>query len=118
MQSIVPKLQDALQTCKQTLYYSFTKVIVEKASTARIRDLDKNKYLLPTELTVGQFYFLIRNRINLRAEEALFFLVNNVIPSSSATMGSLYNVSIVSKSKSHQYCADLDFQSIFVSGSS
>uniref|UniRef100_A0A6G5A836 Putative ubiquitin domain of gaba-receptor-associated protein n=1 Tax=Rhipicephalus microplus TaxID=6941 RepID=A0A6G5A836_RHIMP len=67
-----------------------TQVIVEKAPKARIGDLDKKKYLVPSDLTVGQFYFLIRKRIHLRPEDALFFIVNNVIPPTSATMGSLY----------------------------
>lgn len=67
-------------------------VIVEKAPKARIGDLDKKKYLVPSDLTVGQFYFLIRKRIYLRPEDALFFFVNNVIPPTSATMGSLYQV--------------------------
>merc|ERR1712203_1313964 len=65
-------------------------VIVEKSPKARIGDLDKKKYLVPSDLTVGQFYFLIRKRISLRPEDALFFLVNNVIPPTSSTMGSLY----------------------------
>jgi len=67
-------------------------VIVEKSPKARIGDLDKKKYLVPSDLTVGQFYFLIRKRISLRPEDALFFFVNNVIPPTSATMGSLYQV--------------------------
>lgn len=67
-------------------------MIVEKAPKARIGDLDKKKYLVPSDLTVGQFYFLIRKRIYLRPEDALFFFVNNVIPPTSATMGSLYQV--------------------------
>jgi len=65
-------------------------VIVEKAPKSRIRDLDKKKYLVPADLTVGQFYFLIRKRIHLRPEEALYFFVNNQIPPTSATMGQLY----------------------------
>jgi len=65
-------------------------VIVEKAPKSRIRDLDKKKYLVPADLTVGQFYFLIRKRIHLRPEDALFFFVNNQIPPTSATMGQLY----------------------------
>lgn len=69
-------------------------VIVEKAPKSRIGELDKKKYLVPSDLTVGQFYFLIRKRVHLRPEDALFFFVNNVIPPTSATMGSLYNVSI------------------------
>uniref|UniRef100_A0AAQ4PG62 GABA(A) receptor-associated protein b n=1 Tax=Gasterosteus aculeatus aculeatus TaxID=481459 RepID=A0AAQ4PG62_GASAC len=69
-------------------------VIVEKAPKARIGDLDKKKYLVPSDLTVGQFYFLIRKRIHLRAEDALFFFVNNVIPPTSATMGLLYQARV------------------------
>merc|ERR1712096_491894 len=62
-------------------------VIVEKSPKARIGDLDKKKYLVPSDLTVGQFYFLIRKRISLRPEDALFFFVNNMIPPTSTTMG-------------------------------
>ena len=69
-------------------------VIVEKAPKARLGDLDKKKYLVPSDLTVGQFYFLIRKRISLRPEDALFFFVNNTFPPTSATMGALYQVYI------------------------
>merc|ERR1712012_1105172 len=55
-------------------------VIVEKAPKARLGDLDKKKSLVPSDLTVGQFYFLIRKRISLRPEDALFFFVNNTFP--------------------------------------
>uniref|UniRef100_A0A0N4ZJR9 Gamma-aminobutyric acid receptor-associated protein n=1 Tax=Parastrongyloides trichosuri TaxID=131310 RepID=A0A0N4ZJR9_PARTI len=65
-------------------------VIVEKAPSSRLKDLDKKKYLVPSDLTVGQFYFLIRKRIQLRPEESLFFFVNNVIPQTMTTMGQLY----------------------------
>lgn len=65
-------------------------VIVEKAPKARVPDLDKRKYLVPSDLTVGQFYFLIRKRIQLRPEDALFFFVDDVIPPTAATMGSVY----------------------------
>uniref|UniRef100_A0A670ZQ17 GABA type A receptor associated protein like 1 n=1 Tax=Pseudonaja textilis TaxID=8673 RepID=A0A670ZQ17_PSETE len=64
-------------------------VIVEKVPKAQIGDLDK-KYLVPSNLTVGQFYFRIRKRIYLRAEDALFFFVNVIPPPTSATMGQLY----------------------------
>ncbi|XP_010002446.1 PREDICTED: gamma-aminobutyric acid receptor-associated protein-like 1 [Chaetura pelagica] len=70
--------------------HKLLRVIVEKAPKARVPDLDKRKYLVPSDLTVGQFYFLIRKRIHLRPEDALFFFVNNTIPPTSATMGQLY----------------------------
>ncbi|CAF5094311.1 unnamed protein product [Rotaria magnacalcarata] len=53
-------------------------VVVERAPNSRIPDLPSKKYLVPNDLTVGQFYFLIRKRIQLRPEDALFFFVNNV----------------------------------------
>lgn len=80
---------------------------MEKASKARIGDLDKKKYLVPSDLTVGQFYFLIRKRIHLRPEDALFFFVNNVIPPTSATMGSLYQVLLQKQPYIVIYCLSL-----------
>lgn len=65
-------------------------VIVEKSPKASIVELDKKKYLVPSDLTVGQFYYLIRKRVELRPEDALFFFVNNCIPPTSTTMGTLY----------------------------
>ncbi|MBZ3891684.1 Gamma-aminobutyric acid receptor-associated protein [Sciurus carolinensis] len=64
--------------------------IVEKAPKARMGDLDKKKYSVPSDLTVGQFYFLIRKRIHLRAEGALVFFVDNVVRPTSATVGQLH----------------------------
>ncbi|KAF6774157.1 hypothetical protein AHF37_07169 [Paragonimus kellicotti] len=52
-----------------------------------------------SHLTVGQFYFLIRKRISLKPEEALFFFVENTIPPTSATMGALYEIPV-----DHDYC--------------
>jgi len=65
-------------------------VIVEKAKYCRLADLDKKKYLVPCDLTVSQFYFLIRKRVHLKPEDALFFFIDNIIPSTSETMGALY----------------------------
>ena len=65
-------------------------VILERLPTARVAELDKKKFLVPAELTVGQFYFMVRGRIRLGPEEALFFFVDNVVPSTSATLDTIY----------------------------
>ena len=42
---------------------------------------DKNyRYLVPADLTVGQFVYVIRKRIKLSAEKAIFIFVDNVLP--------------------------------------
>lgn len=55
-----------------------------------VPEIDKHKYLVPNDLTVGQFLYVIRKRIKLAPEQALFFFVNNTMPSTSMTMSHLY----------------------------
>ncbi len=55
-------------------------VIVEKAEKSDIPDIDKKKYLVPSDLTVGQFVYVIRKRIKLSPEKAIFIFVKNVLP--------------------------------------
>jgi len=65
-------------------------VIVEKSSTSYVTDIDKKKYLVPSFLTIGQFIYVIRKRIKLAPEQALFLFINNTIPQSSALMSCIY----------------------------
>lgn len=66
-------------------------VIVERApNNTSIPDIDKHKYLVPADITVGQFLFVIRKRIKLAPEQALFLFVNNHLPSTSALMSTVY----------------------------
>nr|XP_024376089.1 autophagy-related protein 8d-like isoform X2 [Physcomitrium patens] len=58
-------------------------VIVEKAEKSDIPDIDKKKYLVPADLTVGQFVYVIRKRIKLSSEKAIFIFVKNVLPPTS-----------------------------------
>jgi GABA(A) receptor-associated protein len=66
-------------------------VIVEKANKSDMPDIDKKKYLVPADLTVGQFVYVIRKRIKLSAERAIYIFVNNVLPPTSAYMSALYS---------------------------
>jgi len=65
-------------------------VIVEKVEKSDIPDIDKKKYLVPVDLTVGQFVYVIRKRIKLRPEKAIFIFVSSVLPPSAALMSSIY----------------------------
>lgn len=53
--------------------------------------LDKKKYLVPDDLTVGQFMYVIRKRIELPPEKAMFFFVNNSIPSTAQLIKQIYS---------------------------
>jgi GABA(A) receptor-associated protein len=59
--------------------------------TAHGLNLDKHKYLIPSNLTIGQFITVVRKRIKLGETEALFmFTESNVIPPTSANMSHIY----------------------------
>jgi hypothetical protein len=60
---------------------------VEKSDIATI---DKKKYLVPADLTVGQFVYVIRKRIKLSPEKAIFIFVDEVLPPTAALMSSIY----------------------------
>ena len=38
------------------------------------------RYLVPADLTVGQFVYVIRKRIKLPPEKAIFVFINNYLP--------------------------------------
>jgi len=65
-------------------------VVVEKAENSDIPDIDKKKYLVPADLTVGQFVYVIRKRIKLSPEKAIFIFVNNLLPPTAALMSSIF----------------------------
>lgn len=65
-------------------------VIVEKAVKSDIPDIDKKKYLVPADLTVGQFVYVVRKRIKLSADKAIFVFVKNILPPTAALMSAIY----------------------------
>lgn len=53
-------------------------------------DIDKNKYLVPYDITLGQFMYIIRKRLKLQSDEAIFLFINNKMMSTSQTMMNIY----------------------------
>jgi hypothetical protein len=53
--------------------------------------LGKSKYLVNEDLTVAQFMQVIRNKIKLGQNVAIFILVNGRMASASQTMNTLYS---------------------------
>ncbi|KAJ3153899.1 ubiquitin-like protein atg8 [Geranomyces variabilis] len=64
--------------------------IVEKAEKSDIDQIDKKKYLVPCDLTIGQFVWIIRKRIKLSPEKAMFIFVNNVLPPTASMLSQVY----------------------------
>ena len=69
-------------------------IIVTKSSSAvkSVVNIDKNKFLAPEELTVGQFLTVIRKRIKVADSESIFlFIDDNIMPPTSVTLSQVYH---------------------------
>lgn len=65
-------------------------IICERAEGSTLPEIDKKKFLVPCDLSVGQFVYVIRKRIQLTAEQAIFIFVNNTIPPTANIMSEVY----------------------------
>ncbi|XP_029644649.1 gamma-aminobutyric acid receptor-associated protein-like 2 [Octopus sinensis] len=65
-------------------------IIVEKLPRSHIQALEKKKFLVPSDLTVAQFMWMLRKKIQLPSEKAIFLFVGRMLPQSSANMGQVY----------------------------
>merc|ERR1712097_137173 len=61
-------------------------VICEKSEGSDIPEIDRKKYLVPQELTVGQFVYVVRKRLRLPPEKAIFIFVDGRLPSNGAAL--------------------------------
>lgn len=52
--------------------------------------IDKNKFLVDSATTIGQFMYVIRKRMGIRSEVAMYIFCNNRLPVVSMSVGQLY----------------------------
>ena len=84
-------------------------VIVE--TRPDVPPLSKRKYLVPRDLTVGEFLHILRKRIKLRPEQALFlFFSGNVLAPTAGMLGKVYETH---KDDDQFLYADLCMESTF-----
>jgi len=66
-------------------------IIVEKHINCKLKDINKNKYLVPKDMLMNQFIYVIRKRIELEPSESLFVMTANQLTSSNMTLGEIYD---------------------------
>ncbi|CAD5172343.1 autophagy-related protein 8i [Musa acuminata AAA Group] len=65
-------------------------VIVERFSRSDLPDMEKRKYLVPKDMSVGQFIHILSSRLHLTPGKALFVFVKNTLPQTASLMDSVY----------------------------
>lgn len=74
-----------------TKYTDKVPIIVTKSKNTQLENIDKNKFLVPNDMTLGQFLLVIRKRIKLKQEESLFLLIrDSSLIESSKTLLQIY----------------------------
>ena len=78
-------------------------IIVEMASGSKLaslvpfskqdtlKPLEKKKYLVPNDLTVAQFQYVIRQKLKIDHTKSIFIFINNTIPPTTELMSVLYD---------------------------
>jgi len=55
-----------------------------------VPDIDRKKYLVPAELTMAEFLYVIRKRIKISPEKSIFLFVNDTFIAGAQLMGMIY----------------------------
>ena len=75
----------------RTKYPDLVPVICERVKNSDLPNTMRRKYLVPQSLTMGQFMYVLRRRINLDANRAMFlFLEGNTLAPTAELVSSLY----------------------------
>ena len=53
-------------------------------------NIQKNKFLVPNDITVGQFVYIIRKNIKLESNQGIFIFIDNILPPTSKLMSEMY----------------------------
>ena len=74
-------------------------------------EIEKNKYLVNGDITIGQFMYTLRNKIKIKKEEAVFlFLESGELPPNSELVSVIYERS---KSECGFLILDIKKESVF-----
>ena len=74
-----------------------------------IPDIDRSKYLVPHDLYIANFMYVIRKRIHITPEKSIYLFVDNrVMPATSQLISNLY----------HDYCDEDGFLYVKYAGES
>jgi GABA(A) receptor-associated protein len=64
--------------------------VIIKKGNKETPDIDRCKYLVPKDITFSTFTCIIRKRIKLTKDQAIFIMVNNILVNQSEIMSSIY----------------------------
>jgi GABA(A) receptor-associated protein len=102
------KLQDRINECNaiKKKHPDKIPIILTKNGSSNINDIKQEKFLIFDTLTIAQFMYIIRKRINLKESDAINIFISTldgteVLPATSSSVMSIYN-EYVESMKNHK----------------
>ncbi|KAM5558454.1 autophagy-related protein 8i-like [Rosa sericea] len=74
----------------QAKYPDRVPVIVEKYAKCDLPQMEKRRYLVPRDMSVGQFIYTLSERLHLAPGKALFVFVKDTLPPIASMMNFVY----------------------------
>ena len=65
-------------------------IVIGRGENCRLNDTSKFKFIVPGELSVGQFVYVLRKHIELTPEQAIFLMFNNCLTPTSSLISDIY----------------------------
>lgn len=84
------KLEERIQI-SQKIFSKYPQKVPIIVDCKKELKLDKNKYIVPNDLTVGQFMYILKKRININHEQSIFLLCNNQLVINTELINNLFN---------------------------
>lgn len=88
-------------------------VYINKDHNSTINDITRHKFLVPENLTIGEFMMVIRKNIKLLPEQAIILFIQTVdndiiLAPTSETIGSIYYKNVLSFKNDDKYKNNID----------
>ncbi|EYU46870.1 hypothetical protein ABFS82_04G002300 [Erythranthe guttata] len=66
-------------------------VVAERYTKSDLPEMEKKKFLVPRDMSVGQFIHILNGRLHLAPGKALFVFVKNTLPQTSSLIENVYD---------------------------
>ncbi|XP_057964004.1 autophagy-related protein 8i [Malania oleifera] len=71
-------------------YPDLVPVVVERYSRTDLPEIEKRKFLVPRDMSIGQFIHILSGRLHLGPGKALFVFVKSTLPQTASLIDSVY----------------------------
>ena len=66
-------------------------IIVNRYKDSDIPNIDKNKFIVPKDMKMNAFIYIIRRRIKITSEQTIFVTVNKELCANNQTINEIYD---------------------------